>query len=103
MLSTKQDLIDFPLKAVDGVLTPASLSAREVRKALRRMLDGGDNELALQMAVAAEARHPEDAAITRLKEEAGDRLRSLVQYFDPFKFVTYTEMIGKEHPAIPAQ
>ena len=49
------------------------------------MLDGGDNELALQMAVAEEARYPEDGAITRLQEEAGDRLRSSVHYFDPFK------------------
>ncbi len=79
------------------------LSAREVEKALRRMLDGGDNELALQMAIAAEARYPNNVKITRLKEEAGDRLRSSVQYFDPFKFVTYTELIGKEHQAIPAQ
>jgi len=78
------------------------LSAGEVEKALRRILDGGDNELALQMAVAAEARYPDNAEITQLKEEAADRLRSAVQYFDPFKFVTYTEMIGKEHRAIPA-
>ncbi len=78
------------------------LSASEVEKALRRMLDGGDNELALQMAIAAEARYPNKAGITRLKEEAGDRLRSSVQYFDPFKFVTYTEMVGKEHQPIPA-
>ncbi len=79
------------------------LSAGKVEKALRRMLDGGDNELALQMAIAAEARYPNEAGITRLKEEAGDRLRSSVQYFDPFKFVTYTELIGKEHPPIPAE
>ena len=54
------------------------------------------------MAVAAEARYPGNAEITQLKEEAADRLRSAAQYFDPFKFVTYTEMIGKEHRAIPA-
>ena len=79
------------------------LSAGEVEKALRRMIQGGDNELALQMAIAAEARYPNEAGITRLKEEAGDRLRSSVQYFDPFKFVTYTELIGKEHQPIPAE
>ncbi|MHA1600204.1 MAG: MBL fold metallo-hydrolase [Alphaproteobacteria bacterium] len=78
------------------------LSSGEVKKALRRMLDGGDNELALQMAVAAESRYPDNAEITGLKEEAADRLRSAAQYFDPFKFVAYTEMIGKEHHAIPA-
>ena len=79
------------------------LSAREVEKALRRMLDGGDNELALQMAVAAEARYPNSTRIKSLQDEAGDRLRSSAQYFDPFKFVTYTELIGKEHKPIPAE
>ena len=79
------------------------LSAKEVARALRRMLDGGDNELALQMAVAAENRYSNDTSIARLKEEAADRLRSAAQYFDPFKFVTYTELIGKEHRPIPAR
>ncbi|MCZ6704605.1 MAG: hypothetical protein O6942_01765, partial [Bacteroidetes bacterium] len=79
------------------------LPAYMVTKALRRMLDGGDLELALQMAVAAETRYPNNAAITLLKEEAGDRLRSVAQYFDPFKFVVYTELIGKEHKSIPAE
>ena len=78
------------------------LSARDVEKALRRMLDGGDVELALQMAVAAERRYSNNVAITRLKEEAGDRLRSSFQFFDPFKFAVYTELIGKEHRSIPA-
>ena len=79
------------------------LPAYMVAKALRRMLDGGDLELALQMAVAAETRYPNNGAITLLKEEAGDRLRSVAQYFDPFKFVVYTELIGKEHKSIPAE
>ena len=77
------------------------LSAGEVEGALRRMLSGGDNELALQIAVAAELRYPNRDEIRRLKEQAADRLRSANQYFDPFKFVTYTELIGKEHRAIP--
>ncbi|MCZ6781560.1 MAG: MBL fold metallo-hydrolase [Nitrospirae bacterium] len=79
------------------------LSAGQVERALRRMLDGGDVELALQMAIAAEARYSNNAAITLLKEEAGDRLRSSVQFFDPFKFAVYTELIGKEHRSIPAE
>lgn len=79
------------------------LSANETEKALRRMLDGGDNELALQMATAAESRYSNNDEITRLKQEAADRLRSSAQYFDPFKFVTYTELIGKEHPPIPLE
>lgn len=78
------------------------LSAGEVEDALRAMLDGGDNELALQLAVAAKARYQDNAGISRLMEEAADRLRGAAQYFDPFKFVVYTEMIGKEHLPIPS-
>ncbi|WP_350291655.1 MBL fold metallo-hydrolase [uncultured Croceitalea sp.] len=73
------------------------LSGNQVAKALKKMLHNGDNELALQMATAAESRYPTNEKIKRLKEEAADRLRSSVQFFDPFKFVTYTEIIGKEH------
>lgn len=78
------------------------LSASEVEDALRAMLDGGDNELALQMAVAAEARYQDKAGISRLMEEAADKLRGAAQFLDPFKFVVYTELIGKEHLPIPA-
>lgn len=73
------------------------LSPRDVAKALRRTIDGGDLELALQMATAAIKRYPTDGEIKSLREEAGDRLRSAVQFFDPFKFIAYTEMIGREH------
>tara|TARA_R110000803_G_scaffold165468_2_gene229007 strand:- start:7 stop:633 length:627 start_codon:yes stop_codon:yes gene_type:complete len=77
------------------------LSQREIINALQRMLEGGDNELALQMAVAAELRYPDNEEIIRLAQNAADRLRSAAQYFDPFKFVTYTELIGKEHQSVP--
>ena len=80
-----------------------NLSAREVVRSLNRMIDGGDNELALQMAVAAEARYADEPEIARLKEEAANRLRSKAQFFDPFAFVTYTELIGKEHMPIPSK
>ena len=73
------------------------LSVKEVENGIQKMLNNGDNELALQMAVAAEARYQNNEGITALKLKAADRLRSAVQYFDPFKFVTYTELIGKEH------
>lgn len=76
------------------------LSGNQVVKALKKMIDNGDNELALQMAIAAESRYPANTKITDLKEEAADRLRSSVQFFDPFKFVAYTEIIGKEHHPI---
>lgn len=77
------------------------LSAGEVETMLGNILQGGDNQLALQMAVAAEKRYPYSKAITQLRNEAADRLRSAAQYFDPFKFVTYSELAGKEHHSIP--
>jgi len=77
------------------------LSASKVETMLNKILQGGDNQLALQMAVAAERRYPENKTIIQLRNEAADRLRSAVQFFDPFKFVIYTELAGKEHHAIP--
>jgi len=78
------------------------LSTRQVSHVLRKMIDNGDNELALKFAVAAENRYGAERSIVLLKQEAGDRLRSAVQFFDPFKFTTYTEMIGTEHHPISA-
>ena len=40
-------------------------------------------------------RYPNNNEITYLKQQAAHRLRSAVQFFDPFKFVTYTELIAK--------
>ena len=67
------------------------------------MLAGGDYELALKMASAAHRRFPENEEIEALRTEAADRLRSATQYFDPFRFVTYTELSGRSHPAMFAQ
>ncbi len=73
------------------------LSLGALCRALRKMLANGDNELALKLAVAGEQRYGAVLPLVALKEEAADRLRSAAQFFDPFKFITYTEMIGKEH------
>lgn len=78
------------------------LSADEIETALVRMIEGGDNELALQMAVAAEQRFPSHNGITAQKADAADRLRSAAQFFDPFAFTTYSEMIGVEQQPIPS-
>ncbi len=80
--------------------TYLSLSEGEIKRALRKMLDAGDNELALKMAIAAEEYYPKSQVMASLKEEAADRLRSAGQFFDPFKFVVYTEIINKEHMPI---
>ncbi len=79
------------------------LSAREVERGLRRMMDNGDLELALETAIAAEGRYSDNSDLTLLRREIADRLRSQVQFFDPFKFTVYTEIAGREHPGMPAR
>lgn len=79
------------------------LSTGVVADALQKMISNGDNELALKMAVAAETRYGADASIQQLKTEAANRLRSSAQFFDPFKFVVYTEMVNLEHKPMPSQ
>ncbi len=79
------------------------LSPKQVAKALQKIIANGDNELALHLAVAAEQRFPADQEIIQIKQESADRLRSSIQFFDPFKFVTYSEMINKEHKPVLAE
>ncbi len=78
------------------------LTQRGTVRMLRRMLANGDNELALRFAVAAERRFGAIDPILALKREAADRLRSAAQFFDPFRFVAYTELSGQEHRPMPA-
>ncbi len=77
------------------------LSQSEVEAALRKMLEAGDNELALQLAVAAVDRYDDAEDLRALEVEAADRLRARAQFIDPFAFVAYTELSGQEHAAIP--
>lgn len=76
------------------------LSEGEIEDGIERMIAGGDNELALKMASAAHRRFPENEDILALRTEAADRLRSATQYFDPFRFTTYTEISGRSHPSM---
>ncbi len=77
------------------------LSERELIKAIRKMLENGDLELALETAIAAEKRYPSNSTITELKVAAADRLRNMAQFFDPFKFTVYTQIAEREHPGMP--
>jgi hypothetical protein len=77
------------------------LSQSDIEAGLHRMLKGGDNTLALKMAVAALHQHPQNVSFLELRNQAADRLRSAAQFFDPFRFVVYTELRGTEHPSIP--
>ncbi|MEQ3747683.1 MAG: MBL fold metallo-hydrolase [Henriciella sp.] len=79
------------------------MSESKIERGLKRMIRGGDNELALKMASAALRRHPDNTDIRDLRNEAADRLRSATQYFDPFRFVTYTELSGQYQPELPTE
>ena len=77
------------------------LSVGQTASVLRRMIDNGDNELALRFTVAAERHFGPHRKLFNLKREAADRLRSAAQFLDPFRFTTYTEMIGEEQEPMP--
>lgn len=81
--------------------TYLDLSSTQVASVLKRMLAHGDNELALQFAVAAEQRYGAKTELISLKEEAADRLRSTAQYLDPFKFTAYSEIIDRPQQPMP--
>ncbi len=65
------------------------------------MIDHGDNELALKIALAAERYFGDDTRIQELKIEAADQLRSENQFLNPFKYTVYSEIIGKEERHLP--
>ncbi len=65
------------------------------------MIDQGDNELALQMALVAERYYGDNPRIGGLKIEAADQLRSENPFLNPFKCTVYSEIIGKEERHLP--
>ncbi|WP_297735731.1 MBL fold metallo-hydrolase [uncultured Maricaulis sp.] len=77
------------------------LSASQTARAIEAMLENGDLELALETAVAAEDRFPNNPRLAALRQTAADRLRGLVQFFDPFRFTIYTQLAEREHPPMP--
>ncbi|MFY0679618.1 MAG: MBL fold metallo-hydrolase [Thalassovita sp.] len=72
------------------------LSPKEIGKALNRMVDAGDNELAFKMALAARQRFGDNAHIDAPLSRAADQLRVAAQFFDPFKLTAYSEMSRRE-------
>ena len=73
------------------------LSHREVANGLEAMINNGDNELALQMAVAAQRRYGDRSRLVALKQLAAQQLQAKTQFLDPFKFTVYGEMAGRPH------
>jgi glyoxylase-like metal-dependent hydrolase (beta-lactamase superfamily II) len=64
--------------------------------AARTLLAQGDHALALEVATAGLARHPEAAELVELRQQALYRLMERHQLQDPFRFLIYAEMAGVE-------
>ncbi|MGH3302670.1 MAG: MBL fold metallo-hydrolase [Streptosporangiaceae bacterium] len=62
----------------------------------RTLLGQRDAALALEIASAGLARHPEDADLARLRTQALYRLMERHQLQDPFRFLIYAELAGVE-------
>ncbi|MGE5135229.1 MAG: MBL fold metallo-hydrolase [Gemmatimonadota bacterium] len=64
--------------------------------AARALLAQRDHALALEIAAAGLARHPEDEGLKALRQQALYRLMARHQLQDPFRFLIYAEMAGAE-------
>jgi hypothetical protein len=57
----------------------------------RTLLEQGDDTLALKLADLGLLRYPASRALTELRRDALDRLRTRHQNLNPFKFIVYSE------------
>jgi glyoxylase-like metal-dependent hydrolase (beta-lactamase superfamily II) len=64
--------------------------------AARTLLAQGDHALALEIATAGLARHPDATVLAELRQQALYRLMERHQLQDPFRFLIYAEMAGVE-------
>jgi glyoxylase-like metal-dependent hydrolase (beta-lactamase superfamily II) len=64
--------------------------------AARTLLDQRDPALALEISSAGLVRHPEDAGLADLRQQALYRLMERHQLQDPFRFLIYAELAGVE-------
>jgi glyoxylase-like metal-dependent hydrolase (beta-lactamase superfamily II) len=65
-------------------------------EAAKTLLAQRDHALALEIATAGLARHPDAAELTQLRQQALYRLMERHQLQDPFRFLIYAEMAGVE-------
>ena len=70
--------------------------AGQFAAAAQTLLEQRDAALALEIASAGLARHPEDADLARLRTQALYRLMERHQLQDPFRFLIYAELAGVE-------
>ena len=77
------------------------LSDTQLARAIEKMLNSGDHELALRTATWALAQNPSSEALKTLHQRAGLKLKEKHQEFSPFKFVVYSDVIQDETPMLP--
>ncbi len=68
----------------------------------RTLLAQRDAALALEIVSAGLTRHPEDADLAQLRQQALYRLMERYQLQDPFRFLIYAELAGVEIGPVPA-
>jgi glyoxylase-like metal-dependent hydrolase (beta-lactamase superfamily II) len=95
-----------PLDACDRAAALDLLADRRPERfasAARTLLAQRDPALALEIATAGLARHPEAGELSELRQQALYRLMERYQLQDPFRFLIYAEMAGAElGPVAPA-
>jgi glyoxylase-like metal-dependent hydrolase (beta-lactamase superfamily II) len=81
----------------------AGHSPEQFAETARMLLEQRDWVLALEIATAGLARHPDRADLARLREQALYRLMERHQLQDPFRFLIYAELAGVEIGQVAAQ
>ncbi len=96
------------LEPVDSAARAAALDvlaegrAEPFASAARTLLAQRDAALALEIVTAGLTRHPEDADLAQLRQQALYRLMERYQLQDPFRFLIYAELAGVEIGPVPA-
>jgi len=76
------------------------LSQEDIAVAIERMIQGGDHELAGQVADWALSQYPNSVRLKQVRQEAFLKLKEKWQLIIPFKFVMYSEHIDNPTPQI---
>jgi hypothetical protein len=88
-------------KELGSVLTYyLELSEEQLAKAIEKMVNNGDHELAARMVTGALKQYPDSKELARLKAKTFLRLKEKYQEFNPFKFIIYSELIRNETPQL---
>lgn len=88
-----------PVSAADRAVALDLLAGRQPEQfadTVRALLAHRDAALALEIATAGLIRHPGDADLARLRQQALYRLMERNQLQDPFRFLIYAELAGVE-------